>query len=394
MGLPLTYHWRNLFIRKATTLLTLLVVAAVVGVFAWMVGFSASLMRSLSAASDERKLIVLTRGATSESNSAIAVEDYNKLNQLTGVARDPQTGELLISPEMMVQVSCPRLRDGGKTWGNVALRGVTETAFKVHRNVTLLGGMFSPGAREVLVGQAAAKQFGGLEVGATVQLGYGGDRAYTVVGHFTAGGGPMESEIWGYLPSLLNAYNRTMYSSAFLRLAEGAGADSVIEQIQGPAIQFDAQTEPAYWQSQSRNIRTYLLLTRVLVAVMSLAVVFAIANTMFAMVAGRTHEIAMLRTIGYSGRQILMGIVVEAVFLSLLGGLAGCAACTAWLWLVGNTKDMFGATTFTALAFEIELRPMTYLCALSSVTLVAAIGAAWPAIRASRVGVIEALREP
>ncbi len=394
MALPLTYHWRNLFVRKATTLLTVLVVAVVVGVFAWLMGFSDSLRRSLLTASDPQMLIVVKRSATSESNSAIPVDEFNKLNQLTGVARDPATNQPLISPEMMVQVSLPRLRDAGKTWGNVALRGVTETAFKVHANVRTNGRIFTAGSREVLVGATAAKQFGGLDVGRTIQLGYGGDREYTVVGHFSAGGGPLESEIWGYLPSLMNAYNRTMYSSAYLRLAEGVNADAAIEAIKGPAIQLDARTEGQYWDQQSSNIKAYLMITRMLVSVMSLAAVCSIANTMFAMVAGRGREIAMLRTIGYSRRQILTGFVLEAVLLTLMGGVVGCLGCVAWLWLVGNTKDMFGASTFTTLAFEIQLTPVTALWALASVLAVGVAGALIPAFRASRVEVISALREP
>jgi len=394
VALPVIYHWRNLFVRKTTTLLTVLVVAAVVGVFTWMMGFSDSLTRSLSTASDPKKIIILKRGATAESNSAIPVEEYGRLNQLTEVARDPKSNQPLLSPEMMVQVSLPRVRDGGKTWGNVALRGVTETAFAVHRNVKPTGRVFAAGSREVLVGLAAAKQFGGLKEGQTIQLGYSGDRAYTIVGYFSADGGPMESEIWGYLPSLMNAYNRTMYSSASLLLMDGTDPEKLIEKIKGPAIQLEAQTEGQYWRQQSRNVNTYLLIMRLLVAVMSIAAVFSIANTMFAMVAGRTPEIAMLRTMGYSGRHILTGFVLEAVLLSLTGGVIGCLACLGWLWVVGNTKDMFGATTFTTLAFEIHLTPDTIILALASVTGVGVAGALIPAIRAAGVEVIGALREP
>jgi len=395
MALPLSYHWRNLFVRKTTTLLTVLVIAAVVGVFTWMLGFAAALDGSLSQAQDETKLLVIKRGSTAETNSAIPVDEYNNLNQLRDVARDLKSDDPLISPEMMVQISRPRVRDGGKTWGNIALRGVTETAFKVHPKVRLTEGLiFTTGAQEVIVGLSAAKQFAGLSIGDTLNLGYGSNRSYTVVGYFTADGGPAESEVWGYLPSLMNAYNRTMYSSVALRLTEGADARANIRQIEGPKIQLTAQTEAEYWKSQSSSINTYLLITKVLVAAMCLAAVFSIANTMFSMVAGRTREIAMLRTIGFSKMQILFGFVIESVCLSLLGGAVGCLACVGWLQLVGNTKDMFGATTFTTLAFEIRLTPMTVAWALVSVVVVGVIGAWVPALRASRVGVVAALREP
>ncbi len=395
MALPFSYHWRNLFVRKSTTLLTVLVIASVVGVFTWMLSFAVAMRNSLARASDTHKLIVLKPGATAESNSAIAVGDYNRLSQVTGAARDPATGGILLSPEMTVQVSLPRLRDGGRTSANVAVRGVTEAAFRVHRNVAVREGRsFRVGAAEVIVGAAAARQFGGLEIGRTINLGYGGNRGFTIVGHFTAAGGPMESEIWGYLPLLMNAYNRTMYSSANLRLRDDADLAAAIAQIKGPAIQLFAQTEPQYWEGQSRFIRIYLAIAYVLVGIMSLAAVFSVANTMFSAVAGRTREVAMLRTIGYAPRQILMGFLLEAVLLSLLGGVAGCAACAGWLAFVSDTKDMFGANTFTTLAFAIRITPAIVGISLLLVSLVGVVGALVPAIRAGRIQVIAALREP
>lgn len=393
MALPVSYSWRNLLVRKTTTLLTVLVVAAVVGVFAWMSGFAGSLDRSLAFASDTGKLIVMKRGATAESNSAIPIDEYARLSQLDEVARDPQSGDLLQSPEMLVQVSLPRLRDGGKTNANVAVRGVTEAALKVHLGVRLDGPMFSTSEPQVIVGRKAAEQFGGLRVGDVINLGYGGNRGYRVVGTFSANGGPMESEVWGYLTSLLNSYNRSMYSSCSLRLKEGADPEAVIDKIEGPSIQLTARTEKDYWDEQAGLIRVYLMITRILVAIMSGAAVFSIANTMYASVAGRTRELAMLRTIGFPRRDILFGVVGEAVLLAAAGGALGCAACVAWLELAGNTKDMFGRTTFTTMAFEIRLTPWIVAWSMGLVCIVAVVGALFPAVRASRVNVMQALRE-
>lgn len=395
MALPISYHWRHLFVRKTTTLLTVLVIASVVGVFAWLLGFAGALSRSLSMASDERLLIILKTGATAESNSAIPVEDYNRLSQVQAIARDPKSREPLESQEMLVQVSLPRIRDGGATFANVAVRGVMLQALGVHRNVRLREGRwFDPGAQEVVVGESASKQFGGLRLGDIVNLGYGGNRGYTVAGLFSAGGAPVESEIWGYLPSLLNSYNRTMYSSVNLRLRDDADPKAVVRQIEGPAIQLAAKTEAEYWQGQSETIRTYLGICSALVIIMCLAAAFSIANTMFSSVAGRMQEIAMLRTIGFSPAQIQTGFVVESIMLALLGGVLGCAGCAAWLLIAGSTKDMFAANTFTSLAFDIRLTPMIVAEALAAVALVGAVGALAPARRAARLQVITALREP
>lgn len=393
MALPLSYHWRNLLARRTTTLLTVLIVAAVVGTLAWMLGFGAALRGVLAAAEDTHKVIAIRRGAVSESTSALSTEDYNKLSQVVGVAADPVTGEALISPEMVVQVSLPRLKDAGRSRANVAIRGVTEKAFQVHRSVRLVGPMFSTGTPEVIVGIKAAEQFAGLKVGDVLHLGAGRSHEYRVVGHFAVAGGPLESEIWGYLPSLMSVYNRSTYSSAALRLRDDADPQAAVAQIEGPAIQLTAKTEAGYWREQTSRIRIYLTIVGILVGVMSAAAVFAVANTMFAAVAGRTREIAMLRTIGYQRRQILVGFVVEAVLLAGLGGILGCLGCGAWLALVGRAKDIYGSTSFSTLAFDIRLTPAIIGVTLATVALVGAAGALVPAWRAARVEVVSALRE-
>lgn len=392
MALPLRYHAGHLLAHRTTTVLTILVIAAVVGVFCWMLGFRLALTRSLSVAGDDRKLIVMKPGATAESNSAIRREEFNRLTSPADVETGAD-GQVLISPEMLVQVSLPRIRDGGATFANIAVRGVRQVAFAVHRNVRPSGPL-ELGDREVIVGRAAAKQFAGLEIGSTIGLGYGADRVYTVVGHFSAGGGPAESEIWGDLDSLMNAYNRRTYSSVNLRLAPGADVDAVIEQIEGPAIQLHAVTEAEYWDEQARMIKAYVGLAGGLIAVMALAAVFSIANTLYATVAGRTREIAMLRTIGYTGGHILWGFVIESVLLSIVGGILGCLGCRAWLSMVGNTKDMFGMNTFTTLAFEIRMSWEIVVGSLLLVVAVGVLGALMPARRAARLDVMTALRDP
>lgn len=390
--LPAPYHWRNLFVRKTTTGMTILVVAAVVGTFSWLLSFASALSRSLAVAAEDTKLIVLQTGSLSEANSGLPPDDFNKLMRLQTIAKGSH-GQTLISPEMLVQVSLPRTSDNGLTRANVAVRGVTDVAFAVHTNVHPLGQQFSTGSPEVIVGKKAAQQFSGLQVGENVKLGFAGNREYKVVGLFSADGGPMESEIWAYLPSLQSAYGRTAYSSAAVRVAAGVDPASVVKEIQGPGIELSAQTERDYWQSQSQNIRTYQFICYILIAMMSLAAIFSIANTMFAAVAGRSREIAMLRTIGFSKTRILLGFMVESIFLSVLGGAVGLAACAGYLQLAGNTKDMFGANTFTTLAFELNLTPTIIGIAIVSVTFVGAIGALAPAVRAARTQVIEALRE-
>ncbi len=393
MSLSMAYHWRNLLARRTTTLLTVLVVAAVVATFTWMFSFTLALRKTLAVAGDPEKIIVLRRGSTSEAQSAITVAEFNRLSQIAEIARG-EGGTLLLSPESLVQVNRPRRRDQGASRANLAVRGVLPIALQVHRNVRLSAGrLFREGSQEVIVGAAAARQFIGLEVGDQIELGFAGDRSYVIVGHFTADGGPLESEIWGYLPMLMNTYNRTQYSSASLRLAPGTDVPSTLNQIEGPAIQLAGLTESAYWSSQSRIVNIYLAVAAGLVIVMFVAAVFSVAITMFAAVAGRVREIGMLRTLGFQRAAILSGFMIEALMLSLLGGALGCGACAVWLHLAGGEKDVYGTSTFTTLAFDIHLTGWTVLGSLACVVILAVAGALAPAWRAARVNIITVLRE-
>ena len=74
------------------------------------------------------------------------------------------------------------------------LRGVGDEAWAVRPNAKIVEGRkFTPGMRELIVGNGAARQFAGLEPGHEISL---GNQTWTVVGVF-ASGDAMDSEVWG-----------------------------------------------------------------------------------------------------------------------------------------------------------------------------------------------------
>src|SRR5690554_3851597 len=121
MPLPLSYNWRNLFVRKLSTGLTFTLVAVVVFVLAVLLSFSEGIRASLVASGSPRNLIVLKPGSTSESTSIITPEETHRLVQAPGIAQDA-AGRLLISHELCVQTSIPR-KDARGSMANVAIRG-------------------------------------------------------------------------------------------------------------------------------------------------------------------------------------------------------------------------------------------------------------------------------
>jgi putative ABC transport system permease protein len=98
----------------------------------------------------------------------------------------------------------------------------------------------------------------------------------------------------------------------------------------------------------------------------------------------------VLRVLGFSRGDILSSFVIESVILGLAGGIAGVVLATAVAWATGLTSR-----TMSVGAMFFSYRP-TATALVAGVVVAAIIGVAgglMPAWRASRVGIISALRE-
>lgn len=388
MALPLSYNLRNLFVRKTSTILTVMGVALVITVFAALMAFAEGVRTALSISGTENNVVVLKQGATAESNSAISIRDANRLTSLQLLASDEQDRPL-ISPEVVVMASVTRI-DGSST-SNVAVRGVGPMAFKVHQDVSLVRGkMFSPGALEVIVGKSILRRFKNVDIGDKVQLGLSNNRHFTVVGIFEADGGALESEIWGYRSVIMDIYRRTQYSSVIVRLSSPYHVDEVVKKIKSPSIGLAGMSERDYYRSQGGSAEIVRRLAGILVVIMGIGAAFAVANAMFAAVAGRTREIATLRAIGFGRSSIMICFILESVLLSLIGGAIGCAIS---LMFNGRTLDVLADNTFTMLAFEMTVTPQILVRSMIIALVVGLVGSFQPARRAANLELIEALRD-
>jgi putative ABC transport system permease protein len=391
MALPLSYNWRNLFVRKLSTMLTFFVVAVVVLVLSVLLSFAAGIRASLTASGSPLNLIVLKPGATSESTSIILPPESSRVVQTPGVAHD-SAGQMMVSYELSVQTSIPRKGPKG-TMANVPVRGVDEMSFAVHDNVRIIEGQpFHTGQLEVIVGKAARDRYTNLQVGGEVMLGRLGNRICKVVGTFSAGGGAMESEIWAPRGIIADSFGRRFTSSVLLRMESPAAVRAAIDYVNGPTVNLEAKRETDYYKDLSSKTREIVVLTTVLVGIMAIGAVFAVANTMYAAVDGRRREIAMLRTIGFPRRSVMIAFVIESLLISTLACLAGLGA-SALLLQHWNRQDFLSDATWTVLAYELRMTPQTFFAALVMSILVGVFGAMAPALRAGRTRVIEALRK-
>jgi putative ABC transport system permease protein len=392
MTLPLSYNWRNLFVRKLSTALTFAVVMVVVMVLSVLLSFAAGIRASLIASGSPANLLVLKPGATAESTSVIPPNESARLGQAPGIAVD-ESGRPLVSLELYVQSSIPRRGPNGSV-ANVAVRGVTDTAFTVHDTVKLLHGRrVQQGTLEVMVGKAARERYANLDIGGEIHLGRMSNRVFKVVGVFEAGGSAFESEVWAPYTIVQDCYARRLASSVLIRLQNPSTAKQAISYINGPAVNLEAKREIDYYKELAGKSREIGTLTSVLVGIMAIGAVFAVANTMFAAVDSRRREIAMLRTIGFSRRAVVLAFTIESLLISSLACLAGLALSPCILYLYGVRQDFLSESTWTVLAYELQITPQTAGTAVLLAAFVGVAGAMAPAIKAARTDILGALRK-
>jgi putative ABC transport system permease protein len=117
---------------------------------------------------------------------------------------------------------------------------------------------------------------------------------------------------------------------------------------------------------------------------------FVIANTLAITVAQRMRELATLRTLGASRKQVLGSVVLESVVVGFIASIIGLFAG------LGIAKGLYALLAATGIELPNEglvLAPRTVLVSITVGTLIALLASLRPAIRATRVAPIAAVRE-
>jgi putative ABC transport system permease protein len=357
------------------------VVAVLVAMLAMGEGFKATLDRT----GGDDSAIILRGGSQAETNSVITRDQVPLISSLPGIARGAD-GKPLASPELSQVVNLPSRSDG--TDANVQFRGVGPAAWALRSDLKMVEGRrFTPGLRELVAGRGAQRQFTGLDIGRQLKL---GNQVWTVVGIFAAGDSH-DSELWADADVLGPAYQRQAFQSVTVKLDGKTGFKQLKAALAAdPRLKLDVQTTRDYYSKQSEQLNKLIRILGIVIgSIMAIGAVFGALNTMYAAVAGRAREIATMRALGFRGLPVVTAVMLETMLLALLGGLLG--AGIAWLVFNGYTVSTLGSN-FSQVVFQFKVSPELLWTGLKWALGIGLVGGLFPALRAARLPVTEALR--
>jgi putative ABC transport system permease protein len=318
-----------------------------------------------------------------------------------------------ISREIPEALAAPALRGTAQViWGNqnwsTVIFGVTPDYFDVRQWSFAAGGPFDAsdmaGASKVcLIGQTVARQlFGGVDpLGQQIRI---RRVPFTVIGVLEAKGQSMmgtDQDDLVLMPistarkRVLGATNLAKQRSVgtiWVKVSEGYDMKAAEEQVRGLLRQrhrlqpgqdddFSLRNLEEVAATQEASSRVLALLLAAVASVSLVVGGIGIMNIMLVSVTERTREIGLRMAVGARTRDILGQFLVEAVTLSLIGGLIGVALGTAAAFTVAQFAG-----------WRIVLSAEAVLLAIAFALVIGVFFGFYPARKAARLNPVEALR--
>jgi putative ABC transport system permease protein len=386
MNIPLTYNFRNLVVRKTTTLMTVAGIALTVAVLVSSMALVNGLRTTFANTGNPLQILVLRKGGNSELGSSVSRESYQLLRTMSEIARN-NANEPMASLELVQVINLPSVDDPKGM--NVTLRGLLPVGIAM-RNVHLESGRwFHAGHREIVVGKSVAQRYPDAQLGRRLRFGKGD---WLIVGLMDGGQSALNSEVWGDLNQVSSDYNREdNLSSILVRASDQAAVPALIKAIGADRqLNVTALSEPAYYASQTSSGAPLEFLGILVAIIMAIGSSFAAMNTMYAAVSRRSREIGTLRVLGFSRASILVSFLIEALLLSVAAGILGCLIT---LPLNGVTTGVGNFLTFSEIAFHFRVGLSTMAIGVLFAAIVGATGGFFPARNAAKKEILEALHE-
>ncbi|RKR92583.1 putative ABC transport system permease protein [Micromonospora pisi] len=248
------------------------------------------------------------------------------------------------------------------------------------------GTLTPTGENDAVVDDGTAET-NGWRVGSTfvVEMPVGGARTYTVAGIYqrtpVASGVLVSDSQVRYLAGPLAL-------QGFVQVSDGADVSAVTRQIETLMSDYPLVSvvdQATFIGQQTAAVDQLLAIFYVLLALAVLVAFLGIVNTLVLSIYERTRELGLLRAVGMNRRQVRRMVRVESLLMAVFGCLLGVGLGVALGVTVTEVMRNAEAITMVALPYG-QLIGFVVAAALAGV-----VAAWWPAWRASRLNVLDAI---
>ena len=375
--IPLRYILRSLGRRKLRTSMTVLGIALVVAVYSAISSVVETMVQRFKSTGSPDEIVIVQGGAMTIDFSRIDRGSLTYVQTLDGLAWDGDRP--LVSPELCLG-GIVRVR-GSDT--DVSVRGVTDIAPAVYGQVRLADKGKWPGpGHAVSVGRALASRLA-LQPGDRIEL--EGEK-WTVVGLIDSGARVYDHEIWVDLDELAAATSRKTYSSYTVRASDSGAVSALMEAVnEGRRFPLSAQLAADFYARTGAMAMFMAYIGTFISLVIAVGAVFGGMNTMYSAVAGRRHEIGVLRALGFRRTAVLTSFLGESLAISLVGGIIGL--------VFGLGLSMVSVDLPMLPTGRVSLGLTQVVWSLTLALAVGLAGGLLPALQASRLAVVDAIRQ-
>lgn len=171
-----------------------------------------------------------------------------------------------------------------------------------------------------------------------------------------------------------------------VRVADPAQADRVAQaidhQFANSAYETRTQSEREFQLSFAKQIGDIGLIVKAIMGAVFFTLVLLTGNTMAQSIRERIPELAVLKTIGFVNRAVLLLVLTEAILLLLLGGLLGMGLARLSLPAIRAA---------TGGQFDLTMQGQTWIIGLGLMAAIGVLVGLPPALKAMRLSIVDAL---
>jgi putative ABC transport system permease protein len=390
--------WRSLMTHKARLLLTSVAVILGTAFVAGTLVFTATLQHTFDALMDagvgdisiepNASVIAWNNGA-----ALVTEKQLTTIHATPGVAT--AIGDVLVDGVQVIgkdgrPVGLAQAPSFGWAWNPTPMSGISLESGRAPSRVG-----------EIVLDTETATR-AGSGVGDTVHLVTPANaQTATVVGlmRYGSNGNLAGATMTAFDPATartLLLQGRQGYTSVGVTIADGAAADAVKDSLvaalgdKALRVWTRAEVVGAAQQSINQSLSFLSAFLLVFAGIALLVGSFLVLNTFSVLVAQRSRDLAMLRALGATRRQVALSVLGEALIVGVVGGTLGLAL---GLLLAVGIQKAFGTIGMDMPYAGLTISPQAIIASYAVAVIVTVLAAWLPARRASRIKPVAALRE-